>query len=213
MNPPFTYLITTGEAEPATFSDLKPQILRSIELAVECGISFVQIREKRITAKQLFELTKAASLITSDTATILMVNGRADIATAAGADGVHLPETGLPVDVIKKAFPGLVVGASVHSIEAAKQARSDGADHIIFGNVFATPGKGEPVGLSGLNDMCNAVDPLPVIAVGGIGLGEIRDVINAGAAGFAAIRMFTDESRLKLAIEKTREIEQPKKYD
>lgn len=206
LAPPFTYLITTGEANPDTFTGLKPSILNLIKVAVENGISFVQIREKSITTKQLFELTSAASAIIADSNTRLMVNGRADVAAAVGADGVHLPESSLPVEVIKKSFPELIVGVSVHSVEAAKRAQESGADHIVYGNIFATPGKSEPVGLSGLNTICKAVSPTPVIAVGGIGLNDIDHVINAGAAGFAAIRLFTDEAQLKAAIKKTREI-------
>lgn len=203
---PFTYLITSGEATPTTFSDQKPRILHLIKTAVDNGISFVQIREKLLTAKQNFELASAAVSITAGSETLLMINGRADVAAAARADGVHLPESGLPVDVVKKAFPQLVIGTSVHSLASATAARSNGADHVIFGNIFATPGKGEPVGTGGLRAVCNAVSPLPVIAVGGIGINEIDDVLNAGAAGFAAIRFFADDANQKAALAKLREM-------
>lgn len=205
--PPLAYLITNGITTPKNYTELKPQILRTLKNAVDNGISFVQLREKNITTRQLFDLAASSVSITADSETKLMINGRPDIAAASGADGVHLPETGLPVDAVKIAFPGLLIGVSVHSEQAARTAKQSGADHIIFGNVHATPGKGEPAGVKKLKAVCEAVFPMPVIAVGGIGVDEIGDVLKAGAAGFAAIRLLNSADGQNAAMKKIRELD------
>lgn len=202
---PWSYLITRGDSDPQNFSQIRNSILRTISDAVESGISFVQIREKSLAANQLFELTAAVAEITSNSKTLLMVNGRPDIAAVAGADGVHLPESGLPIKVVKKAFPKLLIGASVHSVNGAVTAAESGADLAIFGNVFATPGKGTPSGVESLREVCVAVSPLPIIAVGGINVSEISEVLRAGAAGVAAIRMFNESAEMRAALSKINE--------
>ncbi|MGH9948194.1 MAG: thiamine phosphate synthase [Pyrinomonadaceae bacterium] len=189
---PITYLITDGTAEPAEFSANKKRILETIELAVAARVSMVQIREKALTAKQTFELTMEAAAITKPSETKLIVNDRADITIAAGADGVHLPESGMPVAAIRKACPPpFIIGASVHSIERAVAAEREGADFLLFGPVFDS-GEKTGVGLSKLAEVCAAVNNVPVIAIGGINASNNADVLLNGAAGFAAIRYLND---------------------
>lgn len=157
----------------------------------------VQIREKALQAKQLLKLSSDAAKITSGTETQLLINGRADIAIAAGADGVHLPEDGLPIDVLRGKFARpFIIGASVHSVEAAISAKNEGSDFAVFGPVFETPGKGGTQGLDKLRLVCDSVPGLPVIAVGGIDRSNFRKVFEFGASGFAAIRFLNDHQVL-----------------
>jgi len=195
---PILYLITKGDATPANFVEKSREILDVIRLAVEERAALVQIREKQLTARLLFELTRKAVELTRGSATRLLVNDRADIALAAGADGVHLAANSLPVSVIRKNFPGaFIIGTSTHSLDSARAAAEQGADLVVFGPVFATPGKGEPLGIAALSNVCQELRPFPVIALGGVNETNYRSVLEAGASGFAAIRSLHDSDKLR----------------
>jgi thiamine-phosphate diphosphorylase len=122
----------------------------------------------------------------------VLVNGRPDVAEAAGASGVQLPEQGLPVAEVKRAFPGLLVGASRHSVEGALAAEAEGADFVVLGPIFATPGKEEqPLGLEPLRAAAQRLR-IPVHAIGGIDATTAPQALAAGARGLAAIRVFVE---------------------
>lgn len=195
---PIIYLITKGDATPANFDDASRQILDIVSVAVEEKIPLVQIREKHLTAKLLFELTTKVIKITKGSVTRVLVNDRADIAVAARADGVHLTSRSLSAEVIRNTFGGeFIIGVSTHNIDEAKTAVAGGANLIVFGPVFETPNKGEAVGLSALKDVCDKLDPFPVIALGGVDKGNYRVALDAGAKGFAAIRSLNEPDKLR----------------
>lgn len=198
---PILYLITTGEATPANFDVARRRILDIVSVAVAEKIPLIQIREKSLTAKLLFELTFDVVEITNATRTRVLVNDRADIAAAAGADGVHLTSRSLSAEVIRKTFGGeFIIGVSTHNLDEAKAAATGGSDFIVFGPVFDTPDKGAAVGLMALNDICDKLKPFPVIALGGIDRGNYGSVLNAGAAGLAAIRSLNDQESLRAIV-------------
>jgi thiamine-phosphate pyrophosphorylase len=117
------------------------------------------------------------------------VNSRPDVARAAGAQGVHLPERGLPARDVREAFPGLTVGVSCHGLECARRAEDAGAHYVLLGPVFATAGKDRPLGLAPLEAAARALC-VPVFAIGGITPANVASVWAAGAAGVAAIGAF-----------------------
>src|SRR5262245_49093907 len=122
-----TYLITDGSATPETFTADLPTILDLIKKAVVHGFSMVQIREKALFTRQLFELSHLAAEITGEGETKLLINDRADVAFVAGADGVHLTSHSLPAAVVRQNFPaGFVIGVSTHSVETALDAKKQG---------------------------------------------------------------------------------------
>ncbi len=154
-------------------------------------VDAVQLREKDLNGRQL--LTLAVGLCAAaPPGTGILVNGRADVALAAGCAGVHLTSTGLPVAALRRRFGDrLLIGRSTHRPEEVEAARRAGADYVVFGPVFPTPSKaphGEPPGLPGLRraTACG----LPVLAIGGIGPDRMAEVAAAGAAGVAGIRAF-----------------------
>lgn len=158
------------------------------------GIGAVQLREKDLGDRDLYELAGLARAALPPPVRLL-VNARVDIALAAGADGVHLPADGLPVAALRARFGyGVLVGRSAHRVEEVERARDEGADYVTFGPVYATPGKGAPVGLGALGRAAAA--GLPVYALGGVTLERFGELAGAGAAGIAAIRLFQTISHL-----------------
>jgi thiamine-phosphate pyrophosphorylase len=137
-------------------------------------------------ARPLVELVRAVVGIARGSATRVLVNDRLDLALAAGADGVHLPSNGLPLTDVRPRI-GLV-GVSTHTVTEAVAAEAGKADFVVFGPVFATPGK-TPAGVDALRRVVEAVR-LPVFAIGGITPRNANDTLSAGAAGIAGIRMF-----------------------
>jgi thiamine-phosphate pyrophosphorylase len=154
--------------------------------SVAHDVDMIQIREKDLAAAELLDLAGLVRDIAAGTKTKVLVNGRLDVALAAGIDGVHLPGDGLPASQVRPHVRTL--GVSCHSIEEAIQAEGDGVDYIIFGPIFETPGK-NAVGIDALRRIVQNVR-IPVLAIGGITDDNTAAVIEAGAAGIAAIRLF-----------------------
>jgi thiamine-phosphate pyrophosphorylase len=197
QNKPLIYLITKGEATAENFSEKSAEIYSLIENAVRANIDLIQIREKNLSAKLVFELASTAALITKNSESRLLINDRADIAFAANADGVHLTSVSLPTAVIRQNFPrDFIVGVSTHTLDEAESAERQGADFITFSPIFNTPSKEKyrkpPQGLEKLREVCKTLKSFPVIAMGGIDESNLGEVIRAGAGGFAAIRFLND---------------------
>jgi thiamine-phosphate pyrophosphorylase len=162
------------------------------------GVEYVQIREKDLTTGELEILASAVVQEVRGSRTQVLINGRADIAFAVGADGVHLPG-GLQLSptVIRSLFlwRGLfepLISISCHSLEEAKMAQETGANMILFAPVFEktiSEGLLQGQGLGTLSVVCQAVSPLPVFALGGVNLENAAKCIEAGASGIAAIRL------------------------
>ena len=199
---PIVYLITPGKAAPATFETDRRLILDKTRRAVSEGVTLVQLREKQLTARQLFQLAADAEAVTRGSETRLLVNDRFDIAMAAGADGVHLPSDSLPISVIReKVGPDMIVGVSTHSGEEIAAAAEQGADFAVFGPVFDTPGKGPAKGIGELADVCLEAAGFPVVGLGSVDHSNFRSVIDAGAAGFAAIRSLNNPASLSAIMQ------------
>lgn len=196
MSYPLTYLITPGALTDQNFSLSSPHLINMIGTAIAAGVSMVQIREKRLSTRRLFELSREAAAVIRGSGTKLLINDRADIAFAAGADGVHLAADSLPVDVVRSIAPaGVLIGASTHTVDDARRRKAEGADFVVFGPVFETPGK-QQKGLEALNEVCLKLEPFPVIAIGGIDESNFASALNAGVAGVAGIRGFNDPATL-----------------
>lgn len=187
---PIIYPVTSGRTTPQTIADL----LRFLQAVVDAQLPLIQIREKSLPARVLYELTVRAAEITRGTRTRLLVNDRADIARAAGADGVHLTAQSLPADVVRKICgPEFLIGVSTHSLAEARAAQAGGADFVVFGPVFETESKrafGEPQGLDKLREVASELGEFPVLAIGGITHENLESCLAAGASGIAGISLF-----------------------
>jgi thiamine-phosphate diphosphorylase len=166
-----------------------------IQKALDWGVDFIQIREKDLTARALFDLTRQTVKLARGTACKVLVNGRADIALAAAAHGVHLPSDGLRIPDIKAWLPEtFYIGVSVHSMGEIRRACKQNADYILVGHVFPTESKtafGPCLGLDFVRKACAAVST-PILALGGIRPEHIDSVLDCGAAGVAGISLFQD---------------------
>jgi len=199
---PLIYLITEGRATAENFTEDKTKILKTIETAIVSKISLVQIREKQLPARLVFELAREAAKIARRSETKILVNDRADVALAARADGVHLTSNSLSAESIRRNFPAdFIVGVSVHTLEEAETAKRQGANFVAFSPIFAAPEKqkyGAPQGLEKLRQICEKLKPFPVVALGGIDENNYQSVLENGASGFAAIRFLNDEKNLRI---------------
>ena len=168
------------------------------------GVEFVQLREKQLRAGELVRLAVAIRAVLRETGkTKLLVNGRADVAVAAGADGVHLTSRAgeLTAEQVRRVFPAAgagepIVSASCHTLEEVRRAVDGGVDLILFGPVFEKRVGGEVVvagvGLEALREACATAGKTPVLALGGVTWESAQLCVEAGAAGVAGIRLFYD---------------------
>ncbi|WP_051530049.1 thiazole tautomerase TenI [Anoxybacillus tepidamans] len=173
------YAISTGK-QPS-------EQLAAIASHIHPYVDAIHIREKTKTAKELFELVERF-LDSGVPAEKIIINDRADVAAACGVKGVQLAYHSLSAKAVKKAFPSLVVGCSVHSLQEAIEAEQNGADYCIYGHVFPTECKAKmpPRGIEKLAQITAAVS-IPVIAIGGIRLDNVSQVWEAGAHGIAVM--------------------------
>lgn len=207
-------MITSEASQKAAFSDKRPlfyyitdrkqlagiSLIKCIQRAVDWGADFVQIREKDLPDRQLFDLASRAVLLSRGTKCNILVNGRADIALATGAHGVHLPSAGLKASEIRGWLPGdFLVGVSVHTEDEIANACTQKADYALLGHVFPTESKrdyGPSLGLDFLRNVCSKVS-LPILALGGMRPELIDSVLEAGSAGVAGISLFQKKTEFE----------------
>lgn len=161
-----------------------------VRLALSAGVGLVQLRARELPARQLLEVGRGLLGLVRSAGAYLVVNDRLDVALALGADGVHLGTGSLPVNEVRRVVGNrMLVGASVHSLEEAVSAEATGADYLLLGTIFETPSHpGCPgAGVQLVSGVAERV-AIPVIAIGGVNVGNAPEVMAAGAAGIAVIR-------------------------
>src|SRR5438270_8507768 len=162
-------------------------LLEVIRDQMHLGVDLIQIREKDLSARELFEFTLTVveardTELRKPVKTKILVNTRADVALAAGADGVHLP-----ADAPAQTLPGLLIGRSCHTLLEVQHAH---ADFVTYGPVFDTPGKGPAVGLDALKAACHLGKP--VYALGSVNWKNSYTCVHARAVGIAGSRLIED---------------------
>jgi thiamine-phosphate pyrophosphorylase len=171
-------------------------LLERLAAAAGAGASLVQIRERQFNDRDLAGFVREVVAAVKPAGALVTVNDRTDVALVAGADGVHLKSDGpSPQDVRRIVPPDFVVGRSVHhEDEAVAMAATNACDYLLFGTVF--PSRSKPpdhqvAGIDALARVCRSVT-LPVLAIGGVTVDRAGELIRAGAAGVAAISLFSD---------------------
>ncbi len=175
-----------------TVTDELSALERFLDEAVSAGVDLIQIRERDLEAGILVQLVRRIVRRTRGSATRILVNDRADVALAAGADGVHLRAHGPETGRVRVLSDGWLIGRSVHDGDGPSEYA--GADYLLFGPVFATASKpgAAPAGLRALESAVNAA-PAPVLAIGGIDARRATYCRRHGAAGVAGISIFLPE--------------------
>jgi thiamine-phosphate pyrophosphorylase len=193
---PRLYLVTDRRLAGAAGRSLEEMVAAALG-GLPVGAALVQLREKDLAGGELAALGARVLAVCRARGARLLVNDRLDVALAIGADGVHLPEAGLPVEAARRVAPaGFLVGRSVHGAVGAAAAATAGADLVLCGPVWPTPSKaglGEPLGESALADAARAVAAARpatcLFAIGGVDQpGRAQAARAAGAHGVAAIR-------------------------
>lgn len=166
------------------------RLIDIVEEALKGGVRAVQLREKDLSSRELYELAYDMRKLTAQYSARLIINDRVDIALAVDADGVHLATTSMPIHRVRKLLGNSkLIGLSCHNQVNAIMAQENGADFITFGPVYYTPSKanyGKPVGVELLDTVTHLLD-IPVFALGGIKRDNIHEVIAAEAAGIALV--------------------------
>ena len=162
---------------------------RAVAAAIEGGVNLVQVRDKELPARELYELGQRLRRLTAEAGVRLVVNDRADVALAIEADGVHLGEAGLPVPVARELMDGRLVGRSVHGVPEAVEAARLGADYLVVGTIFPSETHPQlPAAGPHLIKKVRQRVKLPLIAIGGITPDNAPQAIADGASGVAVIR-------------------------
>lgn len=161
------------------------------EVAVKTGVKIIQLRMKHVSRDEILREAREVRRVTLGTNTAFIVNDDPTIAAEVGADGVHVGQDDMTPTEVRKRFPELkIVGLSTHNLNQVIAANDERVDYIGVGPVYATPTKDIPaptLGLDTLNAMISAARH-PAVAIGGIDLARIGDVIRAGAKNFAVVR-------------------------
>ncbi len=161
-----------------------------LERVLAAAAPAIQLRERDLSARELLTLTREVQALTALHRSQLLINDRIDVALALDGVGVHLRSNSLPISVARQLLGAQrLLGISVHSIEEAVQAESQGADYIILGPIYETPSKqmfGPPLGIHVLERACGMVR-IPIIGIGGVTAERAREMRRAGAFGAAVI--------------------------
>jgi thiamine-phosphate pyrophosphorylase len=191
------YLVTCEELSDGR-SDL--EVVRA---ALDGGLRLLQLRDKRSCARDLFYKAEALRRLTADAGATLIMNDRLDVALAVGADGVHLGQGDLPVAHARRVAPGLIIGASTHSLEQALAAQAAGASYVNIGPLFATGTKPDAPQWLGV-DAIGAIAPrlsIPFTVMGGINLANLGQVLATGARLVAVVTAVTRAPDVRRAVE------------
>lgn len=168
----------------------KPTHLAIVRELVRGGASIVQIRDKETAVGELLLDVRRCVELAAGFGVRIIVNDRCDLALLSGAAGVHLGQHDLPAAAARRILGRrALLGVSTHSPAQVRQANLMPVQYIGFGPIFATsskPNHAPVVGLEALRQACRQ-STMPVVAIGGIGPGQIREVLEAGAASVAVI--------------------------
>ena len=168
-------------------------LLDNIARNLAKGVEWIQIREKDLSARELFDLTALVLGLPNPHRSKILVNSRVDVALAAGSNGAHLPGGSPAPQRWRACSPkGFLIGVSCHTLDEVRAAEQEGADYMVFGPVFAPRSKAQGLGPRGMDALAEAARAvrIPVLALGGITHENARDCMRAGAAGVAAISLF-----------------------
>jgi thiamine-phosphate pyrophosphorylase len=189
MAPPLLELLSVY----VIISGVTPEPL--LEAVLAAGVRAIQFREKALPLSQQFEQAQRFREQCRRAGALFIVNDRIDLALAVDADGAHVGQEDLPAAEARRLLgPGRIIGVSCETVDEARLAIAASADYLGTGPVYATsskPDAGEPLGVAAVERLCRSI-PVPVVGIGGIGVGRAEAVVRAGACGVAVISAVVD---------------------
>lgn len=188
-----------------TDSDLTAQtVVEDVEEALEAGCGVVQYREKERSFEEMVEEARALRSLCLDHGACLIINDDLDVAIAVDADGVHMGQGDVPLKEARMRMPDGIIGITCHTPEEALSAEDQGADYIGASAIFATTTKadaGDAIGLHGLEEISTAV-ALPIVAIGGIKIEHVPDLVRSGTDGVCAISATVGRPSVRKAVKR-----------
>ncbi len=179
-------------------------LCRAVEESIKGGATLVQLREKFIDDEKFLEIAKELQKVTKKYNIPLIINDNVKIAKIIDAEGVHIGQSDESLEEARAELgPDKIIGVSVGSIEEAQKAEAGGADYLGIGTVFFTGSKkdiNEPLGLENLEKIAHSVK-IPSVAIGGIHLDNVKDVMKTGIDGVAVISEILGKEDVKKASE------------
>lgn len=179
-----------------------------VELAIQGGVTFVQLREKKKSKEEIIQIAREIKQITDKYQIPFVINDNVEVALEVGADGVHVGQEDMKaVEARRILGDKKIIGVSVHTVEEAVEAQKMGANYIGVGAVFPTSTKKNAVKMSNktLQDICQAVD-IPVVAIGGIQTENIMELKESGIDGIAVVSAIFSKKDIKQAAKELREM-------
>ena len=168
----------------------KQSLLEQVELALQGGVTCVQLREKELDPASFLEEAQKMHELCQQYAVPLIINDHVDVALACHAEGIHIGQDDLPpAEVRRRVGDSMILGVSAHSLQEARDAVKNGADYLGVGAVFATKTKTDtkPLPIETVREICAAVS-VPVVAIGGIQKNNLLELTGTGIAGVALVR-------------------------
>lgn len=165
-------------------------LMSVLKEALAAGTRMVQLRERDLETRAFLQLAYDVVMLTRQHGASLFINERVDLASAVGADGVHLRSDSLPVRETRRIVgSGRLIGISAHSVDEVMRAEQDGADFVVLGPIYDTASKrpyGPPIGLGPLEESTRRCR-IPIYGIGGIDASRVQAVKRAGAFGVAVV--------------------------
>ena len=195
------YFITDSTA----FSE--EEFLYRTEAALKGGVTLLQLREKDKTTREYLDLARKVHKLTRQYHVPLIIDDRLDVAMAVDAEGVHLGQSDMPIDIARSLFGNdKIIGATAKTVEQAKEAYSQGADYLGVGAIYPTTTKVKTVLTSTetLANICKAV-PIPVNAIGGLNKDNIDVLKGIPISGICVVSAIMKADDSKKAAEELRE--------
>jgi len=186
----------------------KKTVLDDVKAAIKAGVKIIQYREKKKPTKLMYKEAKEIKKLCDENNVLLIINDGIDICRAIDADGVHLGNDDMLYEKARELLKNKIIGLTIHNVEEAIKAEKLGADYIGISPIFETKTKldaGPAAGLKLIEEVKKAVK-IPQVAIGGINLENIDDVVKAGATSAAVISAIVTkdnvESECRKFIEK-----------
>ncbi len=174
-----------------------------LKVSAAAGATLFQYRNKSASMKDAYIEAMELRKLAAELEVLFIVNDRCDLALAVDADGVHLGQGDLPLNLARKVMgPGKLIGISTHNAEQVRVATAGGPDYLGFGPIFKPGSKADHdpvVGVAGLKAI-RPLTPLPIFAIGGISLDHVSEVMGAGANGVAVISAILKASDIRHTV-------------